>query len=205
MGVQLSSNLSWEVNLQEKERELRGRIGILRRLSWHLPRNIMIKCLSPIFTSKLMFGLELMADPLKHFDRSQPNCSIINRLQPLLNEAVRAALRLHRSQHISQEELMRRGKQLTVASLAERALANQTWNALGTEERRISSCLSQRIERGQVTRVTRQNQGENIPPQTTQKTLVTRISQMWNFLPDDIRQERVKSSAKTKVKALFEN
>ena len=143
VGIHLTSNLSWEANLQEKEKDLRGRIGLLRRLSWHLPKKTVIKCINPIFTSKLMFGLELMADPLKHHDPNQTNCSVITRLQPLLNEAIRAALRLHRSQHISERELLRRGKQLSVASLAaERALANQAWNALGTEERRNSSCFS---------------------------------------------------------------
>ena len=51
VGMWISDDLSWEKNLQEKEATLRNRIGLLRRLSWHLPRHTMLRCMSPIFTS----------------------------------------------------------------------------------------------------------------------------------------------------------
>ena len=203
VGVQVTSDLSWKLNLQEKEKELRGRIGILRRLSWHLPRQTMVKCINPIFTSKLTYGLELMADPEKHYNKDKAKCTIIARLQRLLNEAVRAALRLHKGEHITESELMRRGQQLSVARLAERALASQAWNALASQERQDNSDIAKRIERGQVTRVTRQRHEERFPPQSVSDSLVSRVCKMWNILPEDIRQERLKSSAKAKIKEMF--
>ena len=163
----------------------------------------MVKCINPIVTSKLTYGLELMADPVKHYNKNKANCSVIIRLQRLLNEAVRAALRLNRSEHISEEELMRRGDQLSVAELAERALANLAWNTLGPCERHETSDIACRIERGQVIRVTRQRQDERFPPQSITDSLVSRVSQMWNILPDDLKQDKVKSSAKTKIKDMF--
>ena len=133
--------------------------------------------------------------------KNKGNCSVITCLQRLLNEAVRAALRLHRSKHISEKELMTRGEQLPVAELAERALANQAWSALGM--RQENSDIACRIEKGQVTRVTRQRQEERYPPQTVSDSLVARVSQMWNILPEDIKQTKVKSRAKAKIKEMF--
>jgi len=204
VGVWLSGNLSWEKNLEEQELALRRRIGVLRRLSWHLPRKTMIKCITPVFTSKLAFGLELMADPLMHHDQNQPKCSVIVRLQRLLNEAVRAALRLGRSDKISEKELMTQSGQSLVVDLAERAIANQAWNALATEERRNSSELARRVEWGQRSRVTRQNQQDLIPPQSISNSLIPRICRLWNIMPEDIKSESSKVVAKNKLKFLFD-
>ena len=206
VGVWLTSDLSWEKNLKELEEALQSRIGIMRRLSWHLPRRTVLKCITPIFTSKLTYALELMADPLKHCNYDLPKCSTISRLQRLLNEAVRAALGLKRVDRISEEELMQRSGQLKVSALAERALINHAWNALATEDRRSVSEIARRVEWGQTNRVTRQNQGIlTIPPQSLQNTLVAKACQVWNFLPEDIRSEQSKSAVKTKIKYLINN
>ena len=204
VGVWISEDLSWERNLQEKERTLRGRIGLLRRLSWHLPRHTMIRCIQAIFTSQLTYGLELMADPLKHQNKNLSNCTVIVRLQRLLNEAVRAALRISKHDMVSQEELMRRGRQKAVVELAEKALANQAWNALATEERKGLSEVTRRIDWGQTSRETRQNTQEILPPQTVSNTLISRVAGMWNNLPEELKSERLKTSAKSKIRKFFD-
>ena len=205
VGVWLTKDLSWEKHFREQEHALLVRIGILRRLSWHLPRKTVLRCISPVFTSKLTYSLELMADPLKHLSQDQPKCSFIVRLQKLLNEAVRAALGLKRSDKISEEELMKRSGQVKVAVLAERALVNQAWNALASKERRLVSEVAKRVEWGQNTRVTRQSEGNFIPPQSLQNTLVAKACKVGNILPEDIRNEQSKTSVKTKIRSLFCN
>ena len=203
VGVWLTKDLSWEKNFREQEQALLVRIGILRRLSWHLPRKTVLRCISPIFTSKLTYGLELMADPLKHYNQDQPKCSIIIRLQRLLNEAVRAALGLKRADKISEAELMRRSGQTRVAALAERALVNHAWNALASKERQSVSEVAKRVEWGQNTKVTRQTEANLIPPQSLKDTLVAKACKVWNLLPEDIKNEQSKTSVKSKIKCLF--
>ena len=203
VGVWLSKCLSWEKNLQEVESCLRQRIGLLRRLSWHLPKETMLKCITHLFTSKLTFGLELMTDPLKHQDKNEPNCAVITRLQKLLNEAVRASLRIRRSERVSELELMRRSGQLTVCSMAARAIANHAWNSFSTQWRRDYSELTKRIEWGQRGRTTRQSDQEIVPPQSVKECLVSRVGQMWNSLPVEIKTESNKKKAMAKIKALF--
>ena len=166
-------------------------------------KNTMLKCITPLFTSKLTFGLELMTDPLKHQDKNEPNCAVITRLQKLLNEAVRASLRIRRSERVSELELMRRSGQLTVCSMAARAIANHAWNSFSTQWRRDYSELTKRIEWGQRGRTTRQSDQEIVPPQSVKECLVSRVGQMWNSLPVEIKTESNKKKAMAKIKAMF--
>ena len=204
VGVWLSSSLSWEKNIQEVESCLKQRIGLLRRLSWHLPRDTMKKCITPMFTSKLAFGLELMTDPLKHQNKNEPNCAPIVRLQKLLNEAVRVSLGIRRIERVSENELMRRSGQISVCSMAARAIANIAWSSFSTQGKRDYSELAKRIEWGQRGRTTRQSDKEIVPPQTVKECLVSKVGQMWNLLPREIREERNKKSAMAKIKDLFQ-
>ena len=204
VGVWLSGDLSWEKNLLEKEARLRQRIGLLRRLSWHFPREILLQCITPLLTSQLMYGLELMANPFRHRDKNQPNCPVITRLQRLLNEGVRASLGVKKIDKISESELMRRSGQLSVCDLAERAILGHSWSALSTKEREGCSELAKRIEWGQRERVTRQSKWRKVPPQTVEDTLVSKMGQGWNFLPEDIKCEEDQRVAKEKIKLLFQ-
>ena len=100
---------------------------------------------------------------------------------------------------------MIRSGQTRVAVLAERALVNQAWNALASKERRSVSELAKRVEWGQNTRVTRQSEGNFIPPQSLQNTLVAKACKVWNILPEGIKNEQSKTSVKPKIKSLFSN
>ena len=200
VGVWLSRSVSWEKNLQEVESCLRQRIGILRRLSWHLPKETMKKCITPIFTAKLTFGLELMTDPLKHLDKNKTNCAAITRLQKLLNEAVRASLHISRAERVSEAALMRRRGQVSVCSIAARALGNHAWNSFSSQRRRNCSEIAKRIEWGQRGRTTRQSDQEIVPPQTVKECLVSRVGEMWNLLPYEIKTEKKKKAAMAMIK-----
>ena len=122
---------------------------------------------------------------------------------PYVNEAVRAALHISRVSKISEVELMRRSGQLSVSSMAARAVANHAWNSFSNLQKRDSSELFKRIEWGQRGRTTRQSDQEIVPPQTVGVCLVARVGQTWNLLPEEIRQEQKKNVATTKIKSLF--
>jgi len=203
VGVNVASNLKWDNHLENLGNELAKRIGILRRLSWHLPKATMKKCISPVFTSKLSFALELITDPMKHSEPNQPRCPAITRLQRLQNEAMRAALRLSRGDRISERELLQRCGQTSVTTLAMRAIANHAWNSLARKELRTQNELARRIDWGAQGRATRQTCNETIPPQAIQGTLVDKIVRVWNVMPKELRQEQNKFAAKKKIKSFF--
>jgi ribonuclease P/MRP protein subunit RPP40 len=53
LGITFNKSLSWKNNLDKLESELRKRVSILRRMTWQLPRDLVIKMIEPIFSAKL--------------------------------------------------------------------------------------------------------------------------------------------------------
>ena len=53
LGFTYNKSLTWKDHLSKMESELRKRIGVIRRLSWHLPQHTLVKMIEPLFTSKL--------------------------------------------------------------------------------------------------------------------------------------------------------
>ena len=101
VGFTLTKDLSWKKHLETLETELRNRIGVLRRLSWHLSRQTVIACLTPVFMSKLQYGLSLICDPHAH-----RICTTTKHLQKLQNEAMRTVLGKRLVDEISEQSLL---------------------------------------------------------------------------------------------------
>ena len=59
LGFTYNKGLNWQAHINKLSTELKKRIGILRRLSWQLPQNIMKKMVEPIFMSKLYYDIQL--------------------------------------------------------------------------------------------------------------------------------------------------
>ena len=62
LGINFNKKLTWKSHLAKNEGELKKRTGILRRLSWHLPKFIVVQMIEPLFMSKLRYALELIMD-----------------------------------------------------------------------------------------------------------------------------------------------
>ena len=101
VGFILTKDLSWKKHLESLTTELKNRIGILRRLSWHLSRETLIECLTPVFMSKLQYGLSLICDP-----NLKRNCSTTKALQNLQNDAMRTVLGKRLEQKVSEQSLL---------------------------------------------------------------------------------------------------
>ena len=59
LGVKISKNLTWTKQFEALKSELSKRIGIIRRLSHHLPKAAMKKVINPMFTSKVQYALAI--------------------------------------------------------------------------------------------------------------------------------------------------
>ena len=196
----MTNNLSWQHHSEHLERVLRGRVGILRRLSWHLPRNILLQCLNPVFNAKLMYGLEIITNPTTL--PGQPQCKAIARLQVIQNDAMRAVLGLRLSDRTKVEVLLQRCNQLSVHDLALRATYGQAWKSLSSVERRRKIDAVKRLRNWQTVRETRQSSQETYPVQEI-NSLLSRLTSVWNSMPEDIRKEDQSISAKRKIKSCF--
>jgi hypothetical protein len=83
------------------ESELKKRVGILRRMTWQLPRDLVIKMIEPIFTGKLQYALELVTDTTK---AETDMC--LKRLHKLYRAAMKAALGIQMRDHPEDAQLL---------------------------------------------------------------------------------------------------
>ncbi len=61
LGITFNKSLTWSSHVNSLKMELKKRIGILRRMSFELPTSVVKEMIQPIFTSKLIYGLTLLA------------------------------------------------------------------------------------------------------------------------------------------------
>eukprot|EP00094_Tigriopus_californicus_P009544 TCALIF_09202-PA protein Name:"Protein of unknown function" AED:0.39 eAED:0.44 QI:0/-1/0/1/-1/1/1/0/131 len=113
LGIVIDKSLSWRSHPRVLETELRGRIGILRGLSYQFRRDILCGLIQAIFTSKLIYGLPLLNNP----GGGEPD-SAHERLHKLHHAAMKAALCLSFHEHPTVDELYRRSGQKPVAEIA---------------------------------------------------------------------------------------
>jgi len=204
VGFTLEKDLTWKKHLESLKSDLKGRLGILRRLSWHLPKATLVRCLTPVFMSKLQSGLSLVTNPFSHEDPNLRKCPVIMCLQKLQNEAMRIVLGKRLVDKVSEASLLQQCQQLPVSSLALRAHSNLSWSLLSSSEKQSTSGVRERLDRWQSNRNTRQNNKDTFPTQGTgTDTLLARLTACWNNLPEDIKASETKKQAAYKIKKLY--
>ena len=101
-------------------------------------------------------------------------------------------------QKVSDRELLQACKQKPIKVLATIALANLAWKC--SQEWETHPLTSGRIEQHQVERITRQS-ARTFPPQTvgTGKSIISRLIELWEVLPQEIKLENKVTVAKRKI------
>ena len=193
LGFTYNKALNWKDQLSKMEKELRKRIGILRRLTWHLPHKVVTEMIEPIFTSKLRYGIALICNC---FDKADVG---IKKLHGLHRGAMKASLRLGSRHHPSDNELLRKTGQRSVREMVVIATANMAWKA--GKNWKEHPLTGNRIEEHYGQRLTRQVKQRSLPPQSvkTDESLVSRLVEMWEKFPEEIKTERKQQVAKQKI------
>lgn len=192
LGFIFSKNLSWKCHLENLVPELRKRIGILRRLTWQMPTKVVARMIEPIFTSKLRYGIEVIADVLN------PHDQVIKKLSSLHRLAMKAALRLPVRKHMSYDNLLNQTNQASIEDLALRASTTLAWKC--GKGWNAHPLTAGRLEEHLGNRETRQATSRTFPPQTTQKSTVTRTVEIWEKMPKQIREEQCEVKAKQLIR-----
>ena len=130
LGVEISRKMTWGCHFEKLEKALHKRIGIIRRLSYHLPKKTMLKVIDPVFTSKLTYGLEIFTDPSTVLECLDP---ILRKLQNLHNKAMRAALGRYQRcrKKISSASLLLKTGQSSILELILRAVSRHAGLSMG--------------------------------------------------------------------------
>ena len=188
LGITSSKTLSWKAHLDIVERDLRKRIGLLRRLSWQLPPGIVSSMVQPIFTAKLMYGLPLLAG----------DASALSRLHSLHRMAMKAALRMTHRKHPSDDELYRLTGQISIQEMALAAVGNMSSKCI--RHWREHPLTATRIEEHVGTKRTRQATSRSFPPQSIPDSILNTLVETWEVLPLNIRSAETEAGRKRAVK-----
>ena len=143
--------------------------------------------------SKLRYGLALTTNCLN------PEDLAIKKLHSLHRAAMRASLFLTNKEHPSDKDHLEKTGQKSVLEMATAATANMAWKA--GQDWRENPLTSGRTEEHRGQKTTRQLLQRTLPPQSipVESSLVSRLAELWEKLPNEIKTERKELSAKEKI------
>ena len=203
LGVEINRNLTWGCQMEKLKTDLCRRIGIIRRLSNHLSRKTACEIITPIFTSKLTYALEIFTDPSTIFGSPPFTDPNILKLQTLQNKAMRAALGLsgQRDKAKSSASLLRKTGQTSILELSLRAVSRHAGMSLGKLSKKGQYVLKDSVKNVSHQRNTRSALSGRLPPQDSSGTLVSSMARVWNNLPETIKNLEHIESFKKEVKS----
>ena len=85
--MRVENNLGWSTNIANLERKLRHRLFNLRKLSEHLPRNLLKQVADGIFMSVVRYGLPLYC-PVR-LKNDEPHHGSIDKIKVVFNDCLR--------------------------------------------------------------------------------------------------------------------
>lgn len=191
LGIHFNKRLNWKSHLEHTEKELKQRIGTLRNLSQQLPRRVVIQLVEPVFTSKLRYALELVVDTESMGDL------VLKRLSSLHRQAMRVALGIGNRSQAPESELLQRTNQMPISKMALIATAMTAWKCLRTWK--VHPLTSGRIDEHYNERTTRQNQ-RIFPPQKIKESIISRLVEVYERLPQEVREEDNVITVKKRIK-----
>jgi hypothetical protein len=122
----------------------------------------------------------------------------LEKLQVILNNAIRSVLSISRKEKISVDDLMKMSGQSRVSQLALRATMLSSWKVFadcGTTK----SLIEGRVDRNASTR-TRAAECGIFPPQKVTGTLISNCTVTWNNIPQAIKDATTVDEARKKIR-----
>jgi len=89
LGVTLNNDLAWDDHHDSVQKNLRSKLYLLKKLSYHIPRHCLTSILDGFFVSRIRYCLEIYGQPAHPNLSTKPDS--MKRLQILLNAAMRIA------------------------------------------------------------------------------------------------------------------
>ena len=116
---------------------------------------------------------------------------------------MKAVLGIGRQCHPPDGELYSRTGQTSVQQMALEATASLAWKCV--KDRQNNPLTMNRIEEHSSGRQTRQASQRTFPPQFTRGSLLSRMVEVWERLPQVVKSEENLESAKSKIKTWAED
>ncbi len=182
LGVTFNKSLTWTSHMNSLRVELKKRIGILRRLTFQLPTDLVKSMIQPVFTSKLLYGLALLGSNRGLLLEN----TLIKQLGTLHHQALKAALGIKKRQSTTYAQMLQKTGQKSVFQLALDQLGSVACRCLSPQEHAL---VQNRLEEHLGMKATRQSK-RLWPPQSTQHSMVTTMVEVWEAMPVEVRHEQ---------------
>ena len=107
LGLHINSDFTWKTHIDEISKELRHKIGLLKRIKKRIPINKVILIAEAIFNSKIRYGISVYLTPVfEEEDLKWKTLSAGTRsLQTLQNDMLRSIHGLKRNQCVNMQRL----------------------------------------------------------------------------------------------------
>jgi hypothetical protein len=157
----------------------------------------MLKVITPMFTSKLQYAIEVFTEPSSILCTGRKENTILRDLQVLQNKAVRAALRRPHTDRSSATDLFEKTGQPSVREVSLRAVMRTARVYLGGT---ASDMAEGQIREHSHCRVRTRRENKVLPPQDSSSTLVASMAAVWNATPAEIKEETNQLRWKKQIK-----
>ena len=208
LGVSFDSNQGWKTQIYGSGgviMSLNRRLFAIRRLKNHLNEKCLLKLADGLFTSKIRFGLQLLAKVRLTDD--DPHNQDIENIQKVQNKLLRMLTNTKLLDMVSTASLLTKTNSLSVNQMNAQIKIQEIWKSIHLIDYPIQLPRQLVQEAGPSTRnCTKGRLIESGFSSLSQKTCINDAVRLWNSLPDSVTLceslSQVKKQAKLFAKTL---
>ena len=208
LGVTFDANQGWKTQIYGTGgviMSLNRRLFAIRRLRNHLDNKSLLKLADGLFTSKIRFGLQLLAK-VRLIDSDPVNQDIEN-IQKIQNKLLRMLTNTNLTDMVNTSTLLKQTNSLSVNQMNGQIKIQEVWKAINVKDYPIQVEKQAGSEQGPTTRaITTGRLIEHGVSCLSQKSCINDAVRLWNKLPMTVTEctsiNQIKIQAKIFAKSL---
>ena len=174
-----------------------GRIGLLRRLSFNMPRSVLRMLADALCFSKVRYCIAAFGQP--RLNPMEPKICAMEEIQMKLNTVMRIITGQRREDRVPITELLEKTKLPSVNRMIMESILKEMWMFLCSRgETYVRDALLFKSNRSQIT--TRSKTDNNLELGFPMNCFIYHGSKLWNIFPEEGKQKMSKYKLKMIVK-----
>ena len=199
LGVKMNQDLSWKNHLEAIKSSLDQRIGLLRRLSFNMPRSVLKMLADALCFSKVRYCIAAFGQP--RLNTMESRICTMEEIQVKLNTVMRIITGQRREDRISIQELLERTKLPSVNSMVVESILKEMWMFLFQRgETYVRNTLLFKSNRSKIT--TRSKTDNNLELGFPMNSFIYHGPRLWNIFPEVGEEKISKYKLKMTIKKL---
>ena len=200
LGVKLSADLSWTSHINDTMIALDQRIGLLRRLAHHVPRQHLRPIAEGLCISKVRYCLPAFASP--RMSETDPLCGQMACLQKKINNVMRIITGNRLEDKVSIADLSAKSGIMTVNRMAVSSILREMWTVINLQP--DSELREQLLDKRSSTTISTRSLAAGMLELTKPvQSFACRGAKLWNRAPNTIKNAKTKHVAKKEIKCFL--